>query len=50
MTSFLSPLMGSTLAFNLDYLETNWKILLTALISATIVTGLVIAREVDRNA
>ena len=49
MTAFLSPLMGTSVAFNLDYLETNEKILLSALISASVVAGLVIAREIDRG-
>lgn len=48
MTAFFSPLMGTTIAFNLDTLDINQKILLTALISASIVTGLVISRELQR--
>lgn len=49
MTAFLSPLMGSTIAFNLDNLDINTKILLTSLVSASIVTGLVISRELERT-
>lgn len=50
LTAFLSPLMGASIAFNLDIEDPNLKILLTALISSLIVTGLVLAREIDIHA
>lgn len=49
MIAFLSPLMGTSVAFNLDGLPENYRILLSALISASVVTGLVIAREFERS-
>lgn len=48
LTSFLSPLMALSLVFNLDFItDTNLKILLSALISSCIVTGLVISRKLE---
>jgi len=49
MIAFLSPLIGSSLALNIDFLEGNWKLLGGALISASIVTGMVIAREWEKT-
>jgi len=45
LIAFLSPLVGTGIAFNLPIEDPNLKILLTALLSASIVTGLVLARE-----
>jgi len=45
--AFISPLFGTTIAFNIDIEDPNLKILLTALISSLIVTGLVVFREMD---
>lgn len=48
LTSFLSPMIGSTLVFNLNFVEdVNLKILISALISSSIVTGLVISRKLE---
>jgi len=46
--AFLSPLLGGGLAFNIPVEDPNVKILLTALFSSLIVTGLVIFRELDK--
>ncbi len=48
LTAFLSPLMGGTIAFSLPITDDNLRILIMALIASTIVTGLVIARELDK--
>jgi len=48
LTTFLSPLAGGSIAFSLPIADQNLKILLTALISALIVTGIVIAKELDK--
>ena len=48
LTAFLSPLLGVGIAFNLPIDDINLKILISALISSCIVTGLVIARELDK--
>lgn len=48
LTTFLSPLAGGSIAFSLPIDEPNLKILLTAIFSASIVTGLVIAKELDK--
>lgn len=48
LTAFLSPLMGITVAFSLPIEDYNLKILISALISSCIVTGLVIGRELDK--
>lgn len=48
LTTFLSPLAGGSIAFQLPIEDPNLKILLTAIISASIVTGLVIAKELDK--
>jgi len=48
LIAFLSPLMGTSIAFNLEIEDMNLKILLTALLSASIVTGLVLARELQK--
>ena len=49
MTAFLSPLAGTSIAFNIEGIDYNLKILITAFISSLIVTGLVIARELDKH-
>lgn len=49
LTSFLTPLMGMGLAFNLPIQDMNLKLLISALIGATIMTGLVIGRELERG-
>ncbi len=48
LTSFLSPLAGTSIAFSLPLDDINLKILLTALISASIITGLSIGYELRR--
>ncbi len=48
LTSFLSPLVGVSIGFNLPIEDENLRILIIALISSCIVTGLVIARELDK--
>ena len=48
LTSFLSPMVGASIAFNLPIDDNNLKILIMALISSCIVTGLVIARELEK--
>ena len=48
LTSFLSPLVGTTTAFSLDIAELNTKILLSALFSSFIVTGLLVAKKMER--
>ena len=48
MTSFLSPLVGSSIVFNLDFVnDLNLKILISALVSSSVVTGLVISRKLE---
>ena len=47
ITGFLSPLIGTSTAFHFDYLDFNVKLILSALIASTIVTGLVVAREME---
>ena len=49
MTSFLSPLAGTSISFNLPIDDLNLKILLTAAISSVIVTGLVVARTLEHG-
>lgn len=48
LTSFLSPLVGASVAFNLPIEDENLRILIIGLVSSCIVTGLVIARELDK--
>jgi len=48
LTAFLSPLVGTTIAFNIEMEDENLRILLIALISASIVTGLVLSRELQK--
>jgi len=40
--------MGGGIAFNLPIEDPNLKILITALISASVVTGLVLSRELQK--
>lgn len=49
ITAFLSPLAGTSIAFNIEGIDYNLKILITAFISSLIVTGLVIGRELDKH-
>ncbi len=48
LTGFLSPLTGMTIAFTLPIADQNIKIILSAIIASSIVTGLVISREMER--
>ena len=48
LTSFLSPLTGMAIAFNLPINDENVKILLTSVIASSIVTGMVVAREMEK--
>jgi len=48
LAAFLSPLMGSSIAFNLPIEDQNLKILLTALISASVITGLVLSEALKK--
>ena len=48
LAAFLSPLMGGSIAFNLPIDDPNLKLLITALISASVVTGLVLSRELQK--
>ena len=50
LTAFLSPLMGSMIVFNLDFIpDQNHKILLSALVSSMVVTGLIIAKTLEND-
>ena len=49
LTSFLSPLIGISTAFSLDGVDYNTKVLLSATLSSLVVTGLIIAKELERN-
>ena len=49
MTAFFSPLAGTSVGFNLEGIDYNLKLLISALISSIIVTGLVIGRELDKH-
>lgn len=47
LISFLTPLLGGGLAFNLP-IEPEWlKVVITALIASSIVTGLVVANHLQ---
>lgn len=48
LAAFLSPLIGSSIAFNLEGLDFNVKVLLTALISASVITGIVLAEVLKK--
>ena len=48
LTSFLSPLTGMTISFTLPIEDQNVKLLLSAVIASSIVTGLVISRELEK--
>lgn len=48
LAAFLSPLVGSSIAFNLEGLDFNVKVLLTALISACVITGIVLAEVLKK--
>ena len=47
ITGFLSPLIGTSTAFHFTDFDFNVKLILSALIASTIVTGLVIAKEME---
>ena len=47
LTAFISPLIGTSIAFNLPLEDINTKILFTAIISSSLVTGLIIARSLE---
>lgn len=49
LTSFLTPLMGATLAFNLPFRNENIMILVSSLIISSIIVGLVIAKELENG-
>ncbi len=47
--AFLSPLMATSIVFNLDFIvDNNLKILITALISASVVTGMILAEQLKK--
>ena len=48
LTSFLSPLVGTTTAFSLEWPSLNEKILLSALFSSLIVAGLLVAKHLEQ--
>ena len=47
LTSFLTPLMGSTIAFNLPFQNQNILIIVSSVIASSIIVGLVIAKELE---
>lgn len=47
MISFLSPLVGTSIAFNLPIEDMNMKVLITSLLSSMIVTGIVIGKSLE---
>ena len=49
ITAFLSPLAGTTIAFNLPMEDINLKIIATALISASILAGISIGYELNKH-
>ena len=48
LAAFLTPLAGGSIAFNLPIEDHNVKILLTALISACIITGIVLSEALKK--
>jgi len=49
LSAFLSPLVGSSIAFNIDLPDDNARILVIALISSLIITGLVVSNEMKSH-
>ena len=48
ITAFLSPLIGTTIAFRFEWTDANLEIIFISLVSSTIVTVLIVGRELEK--